>query len=846
MVNKEGGVIEKKVVVTGDVTVDCFELLTPSVESQNISGKYKYNWQSYPGVINFAHPGGALLLADFVKHASGARIVSPEISNFEAHNPDRAIHAYARIESYPYSVQNPHKEVFRLKDWKGFSATENIKPLTIDEDTAKADIVVLDDSGNGFRDYPAAWENVISGNKSAFVVLKMSRPLGEGKLWNTVAKSKNPLILIIEADDLRAMDVKISRCLSWERTAQDLAWQIAYNRYIEFLHVPDYLVVRFGADGAVLYNNKDKEFAPKLFFDPKVEELGFASLYPGKMVGIGDAFTAGLVAELLQNSGQNGLEGAVREGITCMRKLWQSGFGSNIESLTYQYKDIFNPQLIEDHLIAETVIPEPTPEPDQHYWCILEELPTFVEQIAFNSVVTGKDESLEKVPLGQFGNLITLDRSEIESFSSIKNLINEYLKSPTVKRPISIGVFGPPGSGKSFGVTEVVKSIDPGKVPDKPLEFNLSQFNSLDDLITAFHKIRDVSLQGVVPLVFFDEFDSEFQREKLGWLKYFLAPMQDGLFRDGEAVHPIGKGIFVFAGGTRSTFEEFSEQQSNQVFRDAKGSDFVSRLRGYINIKGPNPVKGNMQNDRLSMIRRATVLRFLLKKNAPQIFKAGKLCQIDRDVLQAFIKVPYYKHGIRSMESIIEMSSLAGRKKYEQAALPSPEQLELHVNAEIFQRIVVRDVIFRAARKRIAEAIHEKYRINNQKKKPKDDLAMLPWNKLPSDLKDSNLEQADHIPQKLQLIKCDFIPVTGREIELFKFKESEIELLAELEHERFMEEKKRQGWVQGEKRDNNKKIRTDLIPWNELEEEIKDLDRDAVKAIPELLAQAGLEIYRMD
>ena len=34
--------------------------------------------------------------------------------------------------------------------------------------------------------------------------------------------------------------------------------------------------------------------------------------------------------------------------------------------------------------------------------------------------------------------------------------------------------------------------------------------------------------------------------------------MQDGVFRVGDSVHPIGKAIFVFAGGTSSTYQQFS------------------------------------------------------------------------------------------------------------------------------------------------------------------------------------------------------------------------------------------------------------------------------------------------
>ncbi len=53
--------------------------------------------------------------------------------------------------------------------------------------------------------------------------------------------------------------------------------------------------------------------------------------------------------------------------------------------------------------------------------------------------------------------------------------------------------------------------------------------------------------------------------------------------------------------------------------------------------------------------------------------------------------------------------------------------------------------------------------------------------------------------------------------------------MAKQEHERFMDEK----------------IRTDLLPWVELPDEIKEYDRNAVRVIPEFMAMAGLEIYRM-
>ena len=524
------------------------------------------------------------------------------------------------------------------------------------------------------------------------------------------------------------------------------------------------------------------------------------------------------------------------------RRLWQLGFGKNLGELDYPGSDIFMPLDNNQYPLADVVIPNPTAtEPaDPDYWCILDDLiQSSLEDVAYNFVIHGKDHTLDKVPIGQFRNLRTFDRSEIESFRSIKNLIHEYISSSNASRPISIAVFGPPGSGKSFGVTEVAESVAPGKL-EKPLEFNLSQFKSTGDLITAFHKIRDVALGGKLPIVFFDEFDSDFNG-KLGWLKYFLSPMNDGMFRDGETMHPIGRAIFVFAGGTCCTFSEFCKEEEDLEFKNVKGPDFVSRLRGYVNIKGPNPLS---ENENLYMIRRAQVLRFLLQKNANNIFE-GKKCCIDPGVLRALIKIPEYKHGIRSMLAIIEMSMLAERKTFEQAGLPSPEQLKLHVDSDMFSRLVVRDVLLGSAREVLAKAIHEKYRKDNKSNVKKNDRAMVPWAKLSEDLKEANRQQADHIPEKLKAISCDFVPALNKMRKLFSFTKDEIEIMAEMEHLRWNKQKFLAGWSYGKKKDEVKKTHPCLIEWKYLPKEEKDKDREAVREIPQLLKSAKFEIYRL-
>jgi hypothetical protein len=836
--------VKTKISVIGDLSLDWFEVLESSDSAPSKENSECPNWRHYPRISRMVKMGGAPLLADFIREAVDADVISPRFEEVGSIPAESFIQSYSTLETFPQSLAKKHgdKAVYRVKEFKGFSGPADkpaFAPLKIDD--READIVVLYDEGNGFRNTPLAWSKTIQGKSEPFVLYKMSCPLCEGKLWEIIRKKHaNRTVLFLDSDDLREMGVKISRRLSWERTAKDFVWQMAANPELLGLNSLAFIVVRFGLEGAILHTRGGGEVRSRLFFDPILGEDGFLEEFPGRMSGVDAAFLASLTAALAKN-GLSGMDQGVFHGLASSRKLWRLGFGQDPANLDYPVSEIFKRSADDKKSIADVMIPNPTvTEPaDPDYWCILDDLClSGLEEVAFRFVVEGKDPALDRIPVGQFRFLRSYDRSEIESFRSIKNLISEYLDSPVIGRPLSIAVFGAPGSGKSFGVTEVAESVAPGKL--KKLEFNLSQFHSTDDLVDAFHIVRDVSLGGKIPIVFFDEFDADFGG-KLGWLKYFLAPMQDGLFRAGEAIHPIGRAIFVFAGGTCFTLSEFAREKTDGEFKGAKGPDFVSRLRGYVDIKGPNPVH---ENDRLYAVRRAIFLRFLLLKNARNIFDIKKRCRIDPGVLRALIKVPLYKHGVRSMQAILEMSLLSGRKRFEQAALPSSEQLKLHVDEEIFSRLVVRDVLLGSAREVIARAIHEYYREKNKGSKKETDPAMADWDKLQEDLKESNRQQADHIPVKLKAIGCDFVPVVGREPELIKFKKKEIEIMAAIEHDRFVAERFSQGWSAG-RRNAEKKTSPYLVGWEKIPEKIKDYDRDAVCVIPKLLAKAGFEIYRL-
>jgi SpoVK/Ycf46/Vps4 family AAA+-type ATPase len=204
-----------------------------------------------------------------------------------------------------------------------------------------------------------------------------------------------------------------------------------------------------------------------------------------------------------------------------MRLLQQKGYTASVGGgLRFPLELIADELACEEQPFKTAVVPSPvrflssTRSKQESDWAIIQDrFSKALDQVAQDIVLNGVETALDGVPLGKFGKLITVDRREVESFRSIRSLIGEYC-GQSLNKPLSIAVFGPPGSGKSFAVKQIAASIRPEEII--PLEFNLSQLSSVDDLYDAFHQVRDAALSGKLPLVFWDEFDSTFQNKALG------------------------------------------------------------------------------------------------------------------------------------------------------------------------------------------------------------------------------------------------------------------------------------------------------------------------------------------
>lgn len=295
-------------------------------------------------------------------------------------------------------------------------------------------------------------------------------------------------------------------------------------------------------------------------------------------------------------------------------------------------------------------------------------------------------------PIVRFGKgdrrITVIDRREVEEISAIQRLIQRYIHtSKTNNRPLSIAVFGPPGSGKSTAVKSIADAHDADIFYEK-LEFNLSQLTTVEDLRNAFRKInssrREQSNEGKLPLVFFDEFDCKFGQTpdaEFGWLKYFLAPMEDGTFGD----EIVGPAIFVFAGGTSNSFNAFCPKTNLPTderwirFSLAKGPDWVSRLSGHLNIIGIDPTDSD---DSLYLIRRAILIREFLRRNG-SIDKNDVAMVDDPKLLHAILHAPSYRYGGRSLRMLI--SACTGDDNWiRRSNIPAVHELDMMVDSKSF------------------------------------------------------------------------------------------------------------------------------------------------------------------
>jgi hypothetical protein len=146
-------------------------------------------------------------------------------------------------------------------------------------------------------------------------------------------------------------------------------------------------------------------------------------------------------------------------------------------------------------------------------------------------------------------------------------------------------------------------------------------------------------------------------------------------------------------------------------------------------------------------------------------------------------------------------------------------------------------------RERLARVIHEGYRDIEIERAAADDPAVASWDELPSYLRHSSRAQADRVCEKVQRIGYA-IEKPGRSPPVNEFSVDELDVMARMEHGRWIIERLNGGWKQGSGRDARRKISPYFVPWSALPEGVKDKERQMVRNILKLLSTIGLQVSK--
>ncbi len=221
-----------------------------------------------------------------------------------------------------------------------------------------------------------------------------------------------------------------------------------------------------------------------------------------------------------------------------------------------------------------------------------------------------------------------------------------------------------------------------------------------------------------------------------------------------------------------------------------------------------------ISNDRLD------ITYITMKGTMPDKFAASKENDFNRLLDLTAIFRNGFSIGCETMESLAVLKDRV-KQRYDVAPRPLLDNLE-----------------------KLAIAIHELYNQKQLERHPDRPLEYTHFSDLTDSLKYSNLRQARAIADKLDMIGCEMRPIGSPGELLPEFDKQTIELLSSWEHDSWVKERMENGWVYGEVKDAEKRTSPYMVPYEELSEEIKDLDRDTIRNIPVLLGRIGMAIYR--
>jgi RyR domain len=145
---------------------------------------------------------------------------------------------------------------------------------------------------------------------------------------------------------------------------------------------------------------------------------------------------------------------------------------------------------------------------------------------------------------------------------------------------------------------------------------------------------------------------------------------------------------------------------------------------------------------------------------------------------------------------------------------------------------------------RLARVIHDRYRLSRlaDGADTGTNPFLVAWEDLPNRIRLANRAQAEDVGRKLHAIGCVLVPRGGHDES--ELRAAEIDKLAVMEHERWCAERTADGWRHAVVRDDAHKLHPAITDWDELPEQMRRLNYDAVRGLPGMLSDAGFQVVR--
>lgn len=286
----------------------------------------------------------------------------------------------------------------------------------------------------------------------------------------------------------------------------------------------------------------------------------------------------------------------------------------------------------------------------------------------------------------------------------------------------------------------------------------------------------------------------------------------------------------------RAEIDALTAPESRQLLQGLDGAAFLRNAETLPGYPGLNRLN---ETDDKFILRRAVLLRQLLD------MKYGRGTVPPQGLLHALLLAPAYKQGAASLEFLLDELDWEEAETLPLTGIPSfYGALVPHVEPEAFLRLLRRETFLIAKEEELARAIHERYRGLALENPRTEDPATGPWEELPPYLKLSNLRQAASIRRKLRIIGCGYDGGDAPYPTVNAFTPQEVEQLARMEHDFWVAERLALGWRHGKHKDSKRKTSPYVAPWAELDDSVRQLDRDLAAHIVSLLEGIGLRVYR--